>query len=292
MAEDSYYTHHLDEIFEEFAKVCDWFDTLGFSYTRTRYGAYEKSFRQIQELAKQPTLDTEELTKAKSKFDNAYLEVNEVIRVYDALKTAEASDIFDQIKKITSGAEYRGETDQSRDFLFELSVAARFIKAGFNTMVTGISDVTIALNEELTLYVECKRVKSARRIGRNISKATKQIKKRVEATHQGKGVGIVALNLTDLVTAPKNIYPDQQEAGTQIHRFLLKKLISEHTAEIQHGFSVDSLGLMIESSMMFYLSKRYGTAALSYSRHTSYFDYGNGDLFETFPPILSNQDIV
>ncbi len=36
------YVHKFEELLALYEDVCNWFDELGFSYTRHRYGVYKK----------------------------------------------------------------------------------------------------------------------------------------------------------------------------------------------------------------------------------------------------------
>jgi hypothetical protein len=115
-------------------------------------------------------------------------------------KSFDAEDILEPIKKMTSGQRFRNATtkDQSRDFAFELGVASRFIKAGYTVDLRGISDLVVDIDGS-RLYVECKRMKSFKQLGKRVQEANAQIRNRLSTDRSSKSRGMIALNVTDIV---------------------------------------------------------------------------------------------
>lgn len=288
-----HYQHQIHDVFEKYSKVCEWFDDLGFTYTKTRYGIYKRHFDDFDRFSKNSELLPDDLLPWKRSFDNAYVEANEIIRVQNDLKQINSEEFFDQIKKVVSGQEFRGnsDNDQARDFLFELSVAARFIRAGYHVSLTGVCDVVAKLGAEGVLFIECKRVKSEKNLAANVKKANKQIAKRVKSSISHKVAGLVAVNITDLIPKVNNFFPDTPGAGTAIHRGISKNFNSTHIREFAEGMTKDALGVMCESSTMMYFSKESLTPRLMYSRHTSFLPYKKGSTLEHLAPKICNQDI-
>ena len=80
-----YYAHEFNDLIKIYDEVCNWFSELGFDYLRTRYGLYKKHFETFFEIInKKKKVDN--ILEFKNAFDNAYLELNEIIRVYTSLK--------------------------------------------------------------------------------------------------------------------------------------------------------------------------------------------------------------
>jgi len=288
-----HYEHEVDSVFNMYGEVCEWFSELGFTYSKTRYGIYKKYFNNFISAAKNEEV-VDDFLEFKKSFDNAYIEANEIIRIHRNLKEMNSSEFIDQIKKIVSGQEFRANSndDQARDFLFELSVAARFIKAGYKVNLTGICDVVVDLGLEGSLFVECKRIKSNKRLADNVKKANKQIVKRLKSSKSSKVKGLVAVNITDLIPKPTMLAPDSSEAGTMIHRGVSNNFVRARIHEFVKGKSKNCLGVMCESVIMHYLSERSLKAGFIYSRHTEYLPYSNNDFFELLAAKISNQDII
>ncbi|WP_224214394.1 hypothetical protein [Vibrio metschnikovii] len=289
------YEHKFEELLALYEDVCNWFDELGFSYTRNRYGVYKKHLENFLIMAEEKALPKEkkDLLTFKTGFDSAYIEVHEIIRVYNGLKDIEANEFLDQIKKVTSGREIRQKEgdDQARDFLFELSIAARFIKAGYSVSLTGVCDVVVDLGANGTLFVECKRIKSQSKIAANVKKANKQLTKRIKAAKTSKVRGLVAINVTDLLPYTLYLQPDSPQSATYIHRGVSNKFTLDNATSLAEGMNRKCLGVMCESVKMQYFSKDSGIIGFSCSRHTDYVPYYSDPLFKHLSQLLSNQDI-
>jgi hypothetical protein len=289
------FVHQFEDVIDMYGEVCDWFNELGFSYSKHRYGLYKRHFDKFIDMAKKSSTldDKDELIKFKRQFDNAYIEVNEIIRIYNNLKSINSSEFIEQIKIIVSGQEFRAnsDNDQARDFLFELSVACRFIKAGFPVSLTGICDVVVDLGIDGTLFVECKRIKSENKIDKNVKKANKQIIERVQLHKSSKVKGLVAINVTDLLPKTNMLFPDSMPATTAIHRGVSNNFVRQKLEKLKAGMSNKCLGVLCESAMMHYFSKESNIPGFSYSRHTEYIAYSDSVMFESLVPKISRQDI-
>lgn len=288
---NTYYTHDFNNLIIMYDKVCCWLTDLGFEYSRNRYGIYKKVFDRFFALTKNINNEND-LMQFKKSFDNAYIEVNEIVRVHNCLKNLESSNFIDQIKKVTSGQEFRGNTnnDQARDFLFELSVASRFIRAGYSVSLTGTCDVIVDLGNDRTLFVECKRIMSAKQIDKNIKKASIQIAKRIKAQSSTNVHGLVAVNITDLL--PKNRMLHPVFNAFAIHRGISNNYVKNKLPQLSAGSKWKCFGVMVESAMMHYLHDRSTQQGFVYSRHTEFLPYSDNAKFKSLAPKLSDQDIV
>ncbi|MCA0901467.1 hypothetical protein [Microbulbifer agarilyticus] len=289
------YKHKFEDLISMYEVVCDWFDKLGFSYTRNRYGIYKKYLHDFQSMVSNKSFpkDREGLINFKRGFDNAYVEVHEIIRAYNGLKSIDSKEFHDQIKKVASGHEFRAnsENDQARDFLFELTTASRFVKAGYRVSLTGICDIVVDLASGGMLFVECKRIKSIKKIGVNVKKANKQIAKRINFARTSKVKGLVAINVTDLLPQTKDLLPDLASAATEIHRGVSNKFTRENIGPLSEGMNKKCFGVMCESAKMHYLSHSSDIQGFTYSRHTDFLPYYEDELFRRLSAQLSNQDI-
>jgi len=179
----------------EYKEACQWIDELGLEYKRTRFGSYEKDFDAFIR-----TGDLKSPTENLKTFFNAHLEANELIRIKNAFDSLNSNYAFDAIKKTVSGQRFRNscKSDYSRDFAFELSMASRFLKAGYEVDVRTITDLIVDIDSR-PLYVECKRIKSANQLEKRVKEANEQTRKRVESNKSSKAKSFIALNLTDVI---------------------------------------------------------------------------------------------
>lgn len=189
------FIHEGKQLEEAYSKACEWISSFGVPYKKTRFGAYEKD---LEEFLKGG--GPKDAKESVATFMNAHKEANELVRIMNIYKSFDTEDILEPIKKMTSGQKFRNATtkDQSRDFAFELGVASRFIKAGYPVDLRGISDLVVDINGT-RLYVECKRMKSFKQLGKRVQEANKQIRTRLSTDQSSKSRGIIALNVTDIV---------------------------------------------------------------------------------------------
>jgi hypothetical protein len=185
--------HRLIE--EQYKEACRWISDLGIEYKRTRFGDYE---RDLEEFVKSGNSDNKE--ERLKVFFNAQLEAIELIRVKNTLDSFNSAYAIETIKKSVAGQKFRNgsNADQSRDFAFELSMAGRFIKAGYHVDLRTITDIVVEIDGR-RLYVECKRIKSVKQLQKRVKEAYKQTKVRLENDMSSRSRSLVALNLTDII---------------------------------------------------------------------------------------------
>jgi len=192
----NHYYRDLRDFLCLYRETCEWFSSIGFEWADTRYGIYENHFAKFEELAELKGASSVDI-EIKHAFDNAYLEANEIVRVYSDLRQFEHTQFYEQLRKALSGQEYRGrvDNDQARDFLFELSTATRFLRAGCEVELSEVCDIVAEIPEG-TIFIECKRMKSVNKIAKNIKKASEQIKKRIGKKPSTKLMGMVQADTT------------------------------------------------------------------------------------------------
>jgi len=201
-----YYGEFLDRK-EEFSEACKWLsEEMGFPYKSTRMGDYERLLKTfINPNAKAPT--DPELLHDFYKFMQATTEACQIIRLWNTFKSNEHQGLKERIKHVMSGKSLRSDAikknkkgqndDPARDFAFELNVASRFLKGGFEVDLTDDCDVIVSIGKN-KLYVECKRVKSLKKLGPRINSASNQINTRIGSNRKNK-FGLIALDVTDLI---------------------------------------------------------------------------------------------
>lgn len=90
------------------------------------------------------------------------------------------------------------EHRSGRDFSFELSMAAKFVSAGLTVDFGHDADLRVPLND-LTFFVECKRLKSPQQIQKRIKEGAKQLHKRYvksETPHKARGMLAISIGKT------------------------------------------------------------------------------------------------
>ena len=287
------FIHESREIDQSYAEACEWISSFGVPYEKTRFGAYEKDV--VNFLSGKDVSDAKE---SISIFMNAHKEANELVRIMNVYKSFNSEEILEPIKKMTSGQRFRNATtkDQSRDFAFELGVASRFIKVGFQVDLRGISDLVVDI-KGTTLYVECKRLKSSSQLAKRTKAANEQIKRRLSADKSSKSRGLVALNVTDIVMDSNDplVFPtveDYQETSAKtLKSFVLSNedmFMSKRVKKclgVFTEFTTQGIILSKDSSEMSFANVREGNIyqyPLSASEH---------DFINSFWKSLGNQDV-
>jgi len=183
------------EFLEEAKSSLEWLGYLGVSHPASRYWQYIKKMQDFG-----VGVADEYLERYVCDFLNSYSELLEIIKLKKAFESIDSADYVESLRKVTSGQFYRNRADQdpSRDYLFELSMAARILRSGYAIELNNIADI-VATIEGRRIYIEAKRVKSLQQLGKRISYANDQIKKRLAQDCSSKSRGFIAVDLTDLV---------------------------------------------------------------------------------------------
>lgn len=294
MQQQEFYEHSFESLLDKYKDVCTWFTELGFNYAATRYGIYLKNIQKLNEWSKGNdifcNINKDELVNFMGTLLNSHIEANEIIRVYGDIQALNSQEYIEQIKKVISGQELRAtaEKDQARDFLFELSTASRFLRAGYSVSLSGVCDIVVTLPDGTLLFVECKRVKSIKKLAKNIKTAAQQLDKRIKDSRSYKNIGLIAVNITDLL--PKTyIHPsDSMQKAINYHRGIAGRFALENVESFAFGHKKNIIGVLCESS----ISKLLISGEVAYSRHTGNIPYEKSVFFEQLAPKLSNQDII
>lgn len=182
----SYFMNKLDEVLK-------WLESKKLRAHLSRYSKY-KSY--IDDFYKNG--NPNDLEQKFKKLNDAVQECIQIVQVYDAFKNENSRGFNDRVKKIIAGADFynpENKADQPRDFLYELLVASWFKKWGYDIDFDQITDV-VAKKDSITIYVECKRIKSINGLEENIRKACKQLSKVNETTEH---YGLVFIDIYNCV---------------------------------------------------------------------------------------------
>lgn len=195
------FINNSKKVHRDYAEACEWISEFGVDYKKTRFGSYERDIEAFINAEKDVDGggEPEDLIR---KYLNAHLEAIELIRIKEAFNGSDMDQLTENIKKIRSGQRFRNaiKEDQSRNFAFELGIASRFVKAGYEVDLGSESDVVVNI-EGRKLYVECKRLKSYPQLKKRIIKASDQLKKRIEKDKSSKSRGLIAINITDIINS-------------------------------------------------------------------------------------------
>ncbi|MDO9481391.1 MAG: hypothetical protein Q8S96_22720 [Hydrogenophaga sp.] len=206
-------SRHLDE-------ACNWLHDIGINYSTTRLGRYQKVFSDLArcQLANAPDEFFQLHTFAE--WVNAAHETSEIVRIYEGLRGNSDVNLTSRLRDALRGHElYVLDTDDrsGRDFTFELAVAAKFARHGFPINFGAEADVETKIGG-VTFYVECKRLKSERKIQRRVKEGLKQLHGRYKASNDpGAARGILALSIGKTINSSLGLLEadDSESLGTK-----------------------------------------------------------------------------
>ncbi len=120
------------------------------------------------------------------------------MRMYEGLNGLTDTSLVARLKKAVKGQElyvHDSENCSGRDFSFELDIAAKFAKTGYKVDFGHDADLMIHMDGG-TFFVECKRLKSTRKVNRRIKDGLKQLHQRyVKSEAPTSSRGILALSI-------------------------------------------------------------------------------------------------
>ena len=166
----SYFIEKMDEVIQ-------WLGKKGLKSQLSRYSKYRGY---IEEFYRNGNPNS--LTDLEQKFKNlndAMQECIQIVQVYDAFMDEQSKGFEERLQKVVYGTDFYNseiKADQPRDFLYELLVASWFKSWGYTIDFNQLTDV-VATKEDITVYVECKRIKSIGGLEENFKKACKQLSK-------------------------------------------------------------------------------------------------------------------
>jgi len=251
------YLEKGQQILKEYELACTWLDSLGIPHKRGRFGRYQKELATFERRIKSD-LSTHDKISAFYSYINSYIEATELIRIKDALVIAESTTYLSQLKKATSGQLFRNvvNNDPSRNFFFELTLAARLLNAGYSVVVNELADAEAYIDGS-KVFFECKRVTSQKAVKSRVKEANKQLRTRLENAKSQGSKGIVGLNVTELLN-PRLV----MVVGNDIHELkdyhstLLTGFVNSHINEITCSMGKDILGVMCEFNMYGYIQNK------------------------------------
>jgi hypothetical protein len=280
-----------------FVEACDWLKSLGVFAASNRFSMYLKLLRDFGR--EQP--DSLQSDEGFRNYVGAMAEASELIRIRRWMGQIDSASYLDQLKKVTSGRPFKSQVgaDPARDFAFELSIAARFLAAGYSVDVTSIAD-TIAHVGRQKVYVECKRVQSPSKVMKRLREAQNQLNIRLQADASSKSRGLVACKLTEVLNPEARIalFPhalDFRHASEKA----MQGYVRENEDELKRCIGRKQLGVLFENNLhgvVYNDQDPSSEPAFMNCRGATLYYYGLGEqdvsLVTGMAPALSNQNIL
>ncbi|EPJ1915252.1 hypothetical protein ACTE7C_003486, partial [Vibrio cholerae] len=163
------------DVISQINEIKTWLASYGLNALASRYGRYVDyidSFYNVEN----PLTD-----EGKKNFDLMTLSQQELIEIASikhAFGTEKSKGFVDRLQKIVKGSDHLVDREpcESRNYMYELLVAARLKNRGFIIDFDSETDV-IAIGYGRVIFIECKRVTSIRGFESNFKKAGDQLKR-------------------------------------------------------------------------------------------------------------------
>jgi hypothetical protein len=233
---------------DELNRAISWLESLGVRCSGTRVTKYRNIFSELARLQLEDRLSEFNVDRDFEAWSNAVHEVNPLIRIHEGLSSAVDPSLLPRLKSALRGhAMYVLDNDNrsGRDFTFELSVVAKFAKQGYQVNFNSDADVE-AIVDGAPVYVECKRLKSEKKVEERIKEGVNQLTKRYAAApNPDSARGFLALSIGKVVNPSlQRIVGLNDEHLGQVTSRLLSKFIDENRKHWQLSPDPRTLGVI------------------------------------------------
>lgn len=232
-------------ILNEMPCVLEWLKKKGLNALNSRYSRYEKDIDLFFSCAGPSSED------GRAKFDkltNSYIECLNIVLIYRAFRDEASQGFVDRLSKVIDGQDHpdASSAGSSRNYLFELLIAARMSLSGYKIDFNKVTDV-IAENHEFLIFGECKRLSSEKKFEENVKDAGKQIAVQAEGAPQ-RVYGLIFLDVSSCLDGiPKTELPCIEVAQQAIHESV-EAFVARNSSRIERlteRFSGVSLGVCL-----------------------------------------------
>jgi hypothetical protein len=224
------------DVASQLAAVETWLTGFGISVAPTRIGYYRRRLDALIAAHAAGTIEQDFSREEVSEFILMFGEVQELIFVQRHLSQEANLGLPDKLRDVISGpALTRGEVPESaanraRNILFELTLAATLVAAGFPILPSGVCDLCTSF-EGRRVMIECKRPQSDRKVERLVKDGMKQLNTRL-AQEPAESFGLLAVSISKLISGGTHVI------RTATREEIQPELIAKIDAFIQtHGLS-------------------------------------------------------
>ena len=285
-----------DRVIKEYEDACRWIESLGLPYVKGRFGHYHQSIKTSLKKIR----DAEEPDEKVNEFIrylNSYGEAAELIRIKNSFSSRKHEEYIEKLRHVASGQPFRNTSmsDSSRNFEFELSMAARLITAGYETDIGQLADIVSKVNGR-NIYFECKRIKSFKKLRERVKSANLQLKERLRKDKSTGARGVAALNVTDILNPQYNfVVADSNEEIKNAHSKQMNEFVISNETVLKAKASKKILGVICEYNLYgfirndkpFDIINCRGIKFLQYDDRTS-----SDSIVSEIADRISNQNII
>lgn len=218
-------------------------NVAGLRVSTTRLDRYKKSFATIDKYVRENRLKELSDRVPSPTIVNDFHESQEILEACDQFDDLNQPGLRERLEKILSGVPelHKERSSEPRNILFELVMAAMLKREGFEIHLDRIEDVSFDFFGR-PWFMECKRIRSKRKLRERINEAAWQIGKRCDNSQNSEAKGIIALDVSKLLNG-----------GTRIFRCATLdslKLAAEHLLEAFWVSEMSTLESVQESRVL------------------------------------------
>lgn len=204
-----------DGIMKRLPEIISWMEDLGLPARNSRYARYEEHINKFYRDGTDPLSD--EGKQSFKELNQAYRECIDIYLVHKCFQHVRHPNFIATLRKVIAGQDVPDlyAAGASRNFLFELLVAARFHLAGYVIDFDDTSDV-VAKRDGVVVRAECKRVASEKQLEKRVNCAAGQLATAMAAAG-GEAVGIVYIDVSScIVSDVHEVVETADKAGFEV----------------------------------------------------------------------------
>ncbi|WP_281915946.1 hypothetical protein [Caldimonas thermodepolymerans] len=253
-------TQTYEAILEQYSAAMRWMESLGIGLSPGRTAHYARVIQHWTDAYR--TASEEEGRQIFPSFVSSMFEVFDFVSIHKAFASVPVHQLTSIIQKLQAAvngpidaADETPDSTAARNFLFEVAMAARahLPERGIEAILDARSDTGVRLNDK-KLWIECKRVTTARKIESNVRKASSQLEGLLAGQVGAGHRGIVALDISKILNRGDKIYVARgdNELLASVDR-MMNQFIQEQSEIWQHVYQRRNkkiIGTLIRFSFM------------------------------------------
>ena len=249
---------NCEEVICQIGYIQQWLQSYGLNALASRYGRY------VEYIDSFYSVDDPLSENGKENFDLLTLshqELIEIASIKHAFENEKSAGFVKRLIKVVSGSDHLADKEacESRNFLYELLVAAHLKNQGFIIDFDKDTDV-VAVGHGRVLFIECKRSTSIRGFEQNIKKAGIQLIRERENTKYPLFMirGLIFMDVLPYVSekVPKFEVDNQIQAQVLSRKIIddFKYEVKRHIDKYIDRYKNVSLGVCVTASIPVWLS--------------------------------------
>ena len=234
-----------DNVFLERKKklnsFAEWVKSIGIDVDKTRIGEYQRFISYLATKTSMQDFSEDD----SSRMVHTLREIEELLWIQKGLRTQTLKGGMDVLRKILGGAPFAKDdssTASARNFQLELRIASYFLQTGFTVNMNGDADLEVSFPDG-KLFVECKRLKSQKKVMKRAKDAALQLRNRYRRTKQQR-YGLAIFDISSIIMPNQGI--TSGPSGTGVRDLIRYHLVAfSQKYEVSRYFMSDKNALSV-----------------------------------------------